>query len=119
MDAERIETYRKLGDRLAQYMIQYKGDAKGFYHEFARGKDYTALRRTLRSAWERMLKAKESEPLFTYDEFILAFEHPSDGYSQWRLGRDLIAFRMLEILHKHGLDASQLPDPDPEDETEE
>ncbi|MBX2999938.1 MAG: type I-B CRISPR-associated protein Cas8b1/Cst1 [Caldilineaceae bacterium] len=121
MDAERIETYRKLGDRLAQYIIQYEGGAmRKFYYDFSRSKSHTQLYRVLRNAWERMLKAEEKEPLFTYEEFVLAFEHPSDGYSQWQLGRDLISFRMLEVLHKHGVDASQLQveDGDTNDENE-
>ena len=74
------------------------------------------MRRVLRSAGERVAKAGGSKPLFTYNDFIFAFEHPSEGSRQWKLGRDLIAIRMLELLQKRALDLSQLPNEDEDDE---
>lgn len=109
MEAERINTYKQLGDRLDAYMQKHEGKAMGFYHSFARAKDYYSLRRVLRSASEKMLKAGEKEPLFTYDEFVAAFEKPTSGrFSDWRLGRDLIGIRLLELMHKRGEDLSEL-----------
>lgn len=110
MEPERIATYRQLGDKLAEYIATYEGDSMGFYYAFSREPNYGKFRRILRRAAERMVKADAPDPLFTYDEFIAAFEHPSQGYSQWKLGRDLIAFRILEMLSERGVDASQLPD---------
>lgn len=111
MEQERIDTYRTLGDRLAEYMVKYESDeegdyAMGFYYAISRAKNYAALRTALRKASERVLKAGEPDPLFSYADFIAAFEHPSQPYSQWRLGRDLIAFRMLEMLKEQGVDVS-------------
>jgi CRISPR-associated protein Cst1 len=117
MEQERIDTYRELGDRLAQYAIKHENQPISFYYSFSRAKDYARLRRVLQSAAERMLKASTDKPLFTYEEFIMAFEHPSEGYNQWRLGRDLIAIRMLEILHQNQISLEELPD-DLEDESE-
>jgi CRISPR-associated protein Cst1 len=118
MERERIQVYRELGDRLAEYMLKYESGSTGFYYEIRRAKEYGKLRSRIFSAAERMLKASNEQPLFTYDEFILAFEHPSDTYSQWRLARDLIAIRMLEVLHSHQVDLSTLPEV-LEEETEE
>jgi predicted RNA-binding protein (virulence factor B family) len=70
------------------------------------------MRRVLRGAGERVAKAGGPKPLFTYNDFIFAFEHPSEGSRQWKLGRDLIAIRMLELLQKRNLDLSQLPNED-------
>lgn len=108
MEQERINTYRQLGDRLAEYMIKYEGTSMRFYYELFRAKDYTHFRRVLRRAAERVLKAGEPDPLFTYNQFIAAFEQPSQGYKNWKIGRDLISFRVLEMLHERGVDLSQL-----------
>lgn len=114
MEQERIDTYRTLGDRLILYMDAYEGDSLGFYYQLSRAQDYSSFRRVLRSAAERMAKAGEHQPLFTYDEFVYAFEDPVEGSRQWKLGRDLIAIRLLELLHKRNIDLSSL-DLDEED----
>jgi CRISPR-associated protein Cst1 len=100
MEQERIDTYRKLGERLAHFMIEYDM-TDGFYYKIAKADKYSNLRAAIKSAATKVYKAGSSNPLINYDEFILAFEHPSLGYSQWRLGRDLIALKMLEVLHQH------------------
>lgn len=119
MEQERIDTYRMLGDRLVEYMDQFESDSLGFYHSFARARTYEEMRRVLRGAGERVAKAGGSKPLFTYNDFVFAFEHPSEGSRHWRLGRDLIAIRMLELLQQRNLDLSQLPSEDEEDEEAE
>lgn len=108
MEQARIDTYRALGDRLIEYMDQHEANSLGFYHAFARARSYEDLRRVLRVAAESVAKAGDQKPLFTYDEFIFAFEHPSEGARQWRLGRDLIGIRMLELLHKRNIDLTKL-----------
>jgi CRISPR-associated protein Cst1 len=120
MERERIETYRELGDRLARYVIDYENGSPGFYYQFRREQHYDKLRRRLFSAAERVWKRTQQEggqPLFTYDEFIAAFEHPADTYHQWRLARDLVAIRMLEMLHGK-IDVSELPEI-PEEESDD
>lgn len=108
MDQERIDTYKTLGDKLVAYMDTYEGSSLSFYYQMSRARDYADLRRVLKGAAERMAKAGERDPLFTYDQFIYAFEDPIEGSRQWRLGRDLIAIRMLEQLHKRNVDLSGL-----------
>lgn len=116
MEQERIDVYRNLGDKLADYAIKYQRDtATSVYYDISRAKNYGSFRQRVRRIAEGMLRAGADNPLFTYDEFILAFEHPSDSFSQWKLGRDLIAFRMIERLHEHNIEVD-LP---VEDEIEE
>jgi CRISPR-associated protein Cas8b1/Cst1 subtype I-B len=110
MDQARIDMYRILGDRLVAYILEYEQGSSGFYYRFAREYNYSKFHRLIRSAEEKMLKAGATQPLFTYDEFIFAFEHPGDQRHQWRLGRDLISIRILEVLYAQGVDMSDAPD---------
>lgn len=121
MDKARIDTYRLLGDRLAAYMLEFENGSSGFYYRFSREGNYGKFHRIIRSAAEKILRAGVTQPLFTYDEFILAFEHPGDSVHQWRLGRDLISIRILEVLHSQGIDLSDMPDGagESEDDTDE
>jgi CRISPR-associated protein Cst1 len=113
MDPKRIETYRRLGDLLADYALKFENQPQSFYYGFSRAKNYVALRSVIRSAAEKMYKIGTDGVLFTYDDFINAFEHPSERYSQWVLARDLISIRLLERLHEKGqINLSELPDDD-------
>jgi len=112
MDQERIDTYRRLGDLLADYAMNFENQPHSFYYSFSRAKGYPALRGVIRSAAEKMYKVGADDMLFTYDDFINAFEHPSERYNQWKLARDLISVRMLERLHQAKIDLSALPDED-------
>jgi CRISPR-associated protein Cst1 len=116
MEQERINTYRKLGDQLTKYMDEFEGDALGFYYKVSRSESYDKFRLVLRSAEERVAKSGAKTPLFTFDDFIFAFEHPSMGRSDWRLGRDLIAYRMLEQLFERKVDLSKIEVPATEEE---
>lgn len=122
MERERIEAYRMLGDQLGEYVLAYEAPSLGFYYQFARAPKYSDLRRVIWRAEERLLKAGEPEPIFTYERFILAFETPSDGYKDWRLGRDLIAIRLREIIfqQRDKFNLTELPDaPESIDEIDE
>ncbi len=110
MDQKRIDTYKRLGDLLTDYALKFENQPHSFYYAFSRAKSYTALRGVIRNAAEKMYKTDAENTLFTYDDFIAAFEHPTERYSQWRLACDLISIRMLELLHQHKIDLSELPD---------
>lgn len=110
MEQKRIDTYKKLGDLLTDYALRYENQPHSFYYAFSRAKNYTALRGVIQSAALKMYKSGTDHVLFTFDDFVLAFEHPSERYSQWRLARDLISIRMLELLHQNKIDLSELQD---------
>jgi CRISPR-associated protein Cst1 len=119
MELERIETYRRLGDMLFDYVKNYENQPLSFYTRFSRAKAYITLRSIIRSAAERMHRANAETIMFTYDDFVLAFEHPSEAYSQWKLARDLISIRLLERLSEAKVDFSDMPVEDSEDEDKE
>ena len=79
MEAERIEAYKILGDRLDNYMQKFDQGAKGFYYKFSRADKHFKLMTVVKEAAEKVMKAKEPYPLFTYDEFVNAFERPING----------------------------------------
>lgn len=120
MDQDRINAYRLLGDRLAQYMLLYEAPSNSFYIKLSRAKNYTILRNLIRVAEDKQLKRQanpnaETEaavPLMNFNEFITAFEYPSEGYSQWRLGRDLIAMCLRETIYanREKFDLAELQD---------
>lgn len=97
MDAERIEAIKQVGDRVADY-IQTR-DERLFKHLFsARNESLFRL---------ALLKADKDAPapLFTLDEFVLAFFTTTDQdvlRSDWQLARDLMLIRIIEKLHESG-----------------
>lgn len=116
MEQERINVYRDLGDRLADYALRYTNQPHSFWYSLKRARNYGDLRDLIMNAAMRMMRNKDEKPLFTYEEFILAFEPPREVYSQWKLARDLVAVRMLERLHEADVDLSELPAEELEDE---
>ena len=109
MEQERIDTYKRLGDLLTDYALNFENQPHSFYYGFSRARSYAGLRGVIQTAAEKMYKVGAENVLFTYDDFIAAFEHPSERYSQWRLARDLISIRILERLHQAKIDHSELP----------
>ncbi|MDX2078908.1 MAG: hypothetical protein SFZ02_20920 [bacterium] len=102
MEQDRIDGYRKLGDELAEYVIGYNKNPKKFYQEF-RNANYEQLRVILLDTAWTVYKSGKGEIPFTFDDFVIAFMS-SGGY---KLGRDLICFRLLEKFHAYGIDMSQ------------
>lgn len=102
MEQDRIDGYRKLGDDLAQYVIDYNKNPKRFYQEF-RNANYEQLRDILLDTDWTVYKSGKGEIPFTFDDFVMAFMS-SGGY---KLGRDLICFRLLERFHAYGIDMSE------------
>lgn len=114
MDKDRIATYKRLGDLLADYALNMENQPQSFYYAFSRARSYTALRSIIRSAAEQMYRRGADTPLFTFDDFINAFEHPSERTHNWWLARDLISLRLLEQLHQAKIDLSELPEESPD-----
>ncbi|NJK81179.1 MAG: hypothetical protein HC914_15360 [Chloroflexaceae bacterium] len=98
VDERRIDALRTMADQLAEY-IQREED-----HRLLRlllyggnsGKDYQELRtRLIRADYAA---ARQTEPLFTLDQFLTVFEY-TDERSWWMLARDLLLIRIIERLH--------------------
>lgn len=98
MNSERIEAIKTIGDRIAQFIID-RSDQRLFKQIFNARNDYE-MRLVL-------LKADKdsSPPLFTLDEFVLAFFNDTDRETlrmDWWLARDLMVIRIIEKLHEGG-----------------
>lgn len=100
MEAERIEIIRVIGDRIAEYIAK---DERLFGRLFyAKSGDHfrTALIKADRDAVNIGM-----EPLFKYDEYILAFFTDRDKAMtrfDWYLARDLLMVRVIEQMYQRG-----------------
>lgn len=97
MDKERIEAIKQVADRVADYIQNH--DQRLFRQLFNVRKE-TEFRLAL-------LKADKDAhpPLFTLDEYILAFFTTTDQdtlRSDWSLARDLMIIRIIEKLYESG-----------------
>lgn len=118
MQAERIETIRTLGDRIADLLIR-TGDVPLFKRLWR-----TEGRRDLSALLMRMQQRhlqRHQELLIHFDEYLTAFFEPGDREyrGQWDLARDLLLLRVIERLYARrwpGL--GELPSEEPAEEEE-
>lgn len=97
MDKGRIEAIKVVADRVANYI--QKEDERLFNTLFNARNEYE-----FRLALIKADKAAQP-PLFTLDEFVLAFFATTDQDAlqlDWRLARDLMVVRIIEKLHENG-----------------
>lgn len=100
MNDQRIAKIRELGDKLANY-VKEENDRK-FFHVFLTARRYDDVRAALIRAGVRLVK-DQRPPLVDFDSFIQIFEEGEElPYSDWRLARDLVLIRMLEVLYQLG-----------------
>jgi CRISPR-associated protein Cst1 len=101
VDKDRIETIRTMADKIADYVFDSEDLRlfRTFLYGRNRGQDYQELRtRLIRADYDW---APSNGPLFTLDEFIMAFEDTDDRF-WWLMARDLTLIRMIERLHERG-----------------
>lgn len=95
MDERRINAIREFADRIAN-LIQMLDSVKRL-EQIERAKDYAEFRNVLLSlARDGRNRAKLEEPLVRYDEYVSIFP---EGAMGWNEVRDLILFRIYEVLH--------------------
>jgi CRISPR-associated protein Cst1 len=100
MDPQRIETIRRVADRLATHVAE-ENDTRLFKGLSLSGR-YGELRRTLVIANANRVR-NGSEPLLTFDDFVTVFEFGEDAQRpDWNLARDLVLIRIIEQLHQRG-----------------
>lgn len=96
MDKERIEQIRRLGDRLASYIL-HSGDGKLLLN--FRTQNYGEFRTLLLRANRKEVLAGRP-PVVAFDPYVAVFEIAEEAaYTQWRLARDLVLIRLVEQLH--------------------
>lgn len=106
MQPERIEKIRQLADSLADYVYNNPSKGKKFFKEFCNVK-YAHFRMNLiRVLYD---SATKKELAFKSDDFaeifVTVFEFAEYApHKDWRLARDLIFMRMVELLHNRKWD---------------
>ena len=100
VDRERIDEIRRMGDRLADYVVQQND--KRFFRAFFTARRYSDLRSALLRANRSNLDAGRG-PIIEFDPYVTVFEDGEQlGRNDWRLARDLVVIRMIERLYREG-----------------
>lgn len=100
MEKDRVREIRELGDRLAAY-VSGENDRR-FFTTFFAERNYEHFRSALIKANLAHVK-RGNPPLITLDPYIDVFEEGDDiARPDWRLARDLVLIRMIEMLHHQG-----------------
>jgi len=95
MDEKRINTIREFADRIAN-LIQSLDSVRRL-EQLERAKDYAEFRNVLRFLIKDGIRAGSREPLLRFDEYVnLIFPEGAMGWSEVR---DLMLFRIYEVLH--------------------
>jgi len=98
MNRQCIDEIEKLGDRLADYIVQTGG--KDFFRVLSTERRYDYFRTSLLRA-DRRCAEQNNHPLITLEQFYQVFEAEQDGIlmgDRWKWGRDLMVIRIIERL---------------------
>lgn len=95
MDKKRIETIKKVGDELADY-IKSADDIKTL-KKLETANNYRNYRNLLRIIIKKRIEVGSEKPLFSFDEYV--HQLFPEGNLTWRETQDLILFRIYEVLH--------------------
>ena len=95
MDENRIETIKKVGDELAEY-IKSSDDIKTL-KKLETASNYRNYRNILRIIIKKRIENGAEEPLFSFDDYVKNLF--PEGNLTWRETQDLILFRIYEVLH--------------------
>jgi len=95
MDEKRIETIKKVGDKLAEY-IKTSDDIKTL-KKLETASNYRNYTNLLRIIIKKRIENGAETPLFTFDDYVNHLF--PEGNLTWRETQDLILFRIYEVLH--------------------
>lgn len=104
MDNKRVETLKKVADKIADYIEQTDNVKRLFAIETA--KSYENLRNVFLKITKDMIAENIAEPLFTTDEFL--DDLFPDGPLTWKETRDILLFRIYEKLFNYLKDKKQI-----------
>lgn len=97
MKIKRIDVIKKLGDQISDYIKQTNNFKRLKQLEYA--KNYNSFRNILRLIGKDRLSLNPEDPLITLDDYI-NYLFP-EGALSWNETRDLILFRIYEMLHDY------------------
>jgi CRISPR-associated protein Cst1 len=95
METKRIETLKRVGDELADY-IKETDNVKRLT-QLEQASNYGTYRNILRFIIRERVRRGAEEPLFSLDEYVNDLF--PDGNMNWRETQDLLLFRIYETLH--------------------
>lgn len=94
MPDERTETIKRVADEISEAIRA--ADDKRRLANLENASNYASFRNQLRLMVKERLRAQNSEPLFTYDEYVDQLF--PQGALNWRETQDLLLFRLYERL---------------------
>ena len=109
MDNKRLETLKRVGDDLSEYIKLTDNTKRMVGLETA--KNYNSFRNVLRKIIKDRIKSNAEKPLFSLEEYIE--DMFPDGNLGWRETQDLLLFRIYENLHDWMM-SKELPEDDEE-----
>jgi len=115
MENKRIETIKRVSDKMAK-IIRLKDNTKRLF-KIERANSYESLRGVFLNLVKDNITLRSSEPLLTLDELTQDL-FPEGAYG-WKEIRDIILFRLYEVLHDYLIAKKELPELEEIEEEEE
>jgi len=110
MDEKRLETLKRVGDELSEY-VKIRDDIKRL-NDLEMAGNYNSFRNVLRKIVKDRIKSNADKPLFSLEEYVKDLF--PDGNLGWRETQDLLLFRIYENLHDW-LKSKRLPENEDEE----
>lgn len=104
MDEKRLDTLKKVGDVLSDYIKETENAKRLTQLEAAN--NFATFRNLLRLIWKERIKNGSSNPMFTLEEFTEDLF--PDGNLTWKETQDLLIFRIYENLHEWLIEQDEL-----------
>lgn len=95
MDEKRINAIRAFADRISDLIRQLDDDKR--LRQIENAKDYAEFRNVLRFIEKDAIRVGFGEPIVKFDEYVNLIL--PDGAIGWNEVRDLLLFRIYEVLH--------------------
>jgi CRISPR-associated protein Cst1 len=96
MEKERLETLKRVGDELADYIRESENVKR--LAQLEQASKYGTFRNILRLVIKDRVKMSAKNPLFSLDDYVNDLF--PEGYMGWRETQDLLLFRIYEHLHE-------------------
>lgn len=106
MEEKRIEIIKRLSDKIAK-IIRLKDNTKRLF-DLERANSFESLRGVLLNLAKDNITVGSAEPLLLIDEFVQ--ELFPEGALGWRETRDIILFRLYEVLHEYLQSKKEIPE---------
>ncbi len=116
MEDKRIEVYKRVGDSIADYIKKTNSDKR--LKQLERATSFDTFRLVLLRIFKEYLQlSPQHEPLFTIEEYFNDLF--PEGHYSWKETRDILLFRIYEVLGSWLIDHDFLPlDEEEEEESE-